>query len=115
MGVSQNVFVAVRIYTGNVLRDDRARVGHAEDTYPMQGFCRTPMILWILSMATLSWKLLSPGKEASCTMSNMTCVDCRDESVKHMGCAKCETDSLASVVRKGLVKIKSLNLTKIPN
>lgn len=34
-----------------------------EDTYPRQGFCRTPMILWILSIATLSWKLLSPGKE----------------------------------------------------
>lgn len=37
-------------------------VGDIEDTYPMQGFCRTPMILWILSMATLSWKLLSPVK-----------------------------------------------------
>lgn len=63
-------------------------VGQAEDTYPMQGFCRTPMILWILSMATLSWKLLSPEKEESCTMSNTNCVDSRAESVEQMGCVK---------------------------
>lgn len=44
------------------IEDDEA---HSEDTYPRQGFCRTPMILWILSIATLSWKLLSPGKENS--------------------------------------------------
>lgn len=54
----------------------------------MQGFRRTPMILWILSMATLSWKLLSPGKEESCTMSYTDCVDSRAESVEQMGCVK---------------------------
>lgn len=63
----------------------------------MQGFCSTPMILWILSMATLSWKLLSPGKEKSRTMSHMNCVDSGAEHVEHMGCLKCVcegTDSL---------------------
>lgn len=29
-------------------------------THPISGFCRTPIIRWILSMATLCWKLLSP-------------------------------------------------------
>lgn len=29
--------------------------------YPMFGFWRTPIILWIRSMATLSWKLLRPA------------------------------------------------------
>lgn len=29
------------------------------------------MILWIRSIATLSWKLLSPGKEAEGTMRAM--------------------------------------------
>lgn len=37
--------------------------GGVEDTYPMHGFRSTPIILWILSMATLSWKLLRPGRE----------------------------------------------------
>lgn len=67
----------------------RTVAGQAEDTYPMQGFCRTPMILWILSIATLSWKLLSPEKAESCTMSHMNCVDSRTVSVEQMGCVKC--------------------------
>lgn len=29
-------------------------------TYPLFGLCKTPTILWILSMATLCWKLLKP-------------------------------------------------------
>lgn len=59
-------------------------VGRAEDTYPMQGFWRTPIILWILSMATLSWKLLSPGKEHGFTTCYMSCVDCRVDSAERM-------------------------------
>ncbi|TNN86886.1 hypothetical protein EYF80_002641 [Liparis tanakae] len=72
----------------------------------MHGFCRTPMILWIRSMATLSWKLLSPGKEESCTMSHMNCVDSRVESVEQMDCGKCVYggDRLpASVARNPMV------------
>lgn len=29
-------------------------------SYPLLGLCKTPTILWILSMATLCWKLLKP-------------------------------------------------------
>lgn len=29
-------------------------------THPLFGLCKTPTILWILSMATLCWKLLKP-------------------------------------------------------
>lgn len=29
-------------------------------THPLWGLCKTPTILWILSMATLCWKLLKP-------------------------------------------------------
>lgn len=28
--------------------------------HPLFGLCKTPTILWILSMATLCWKLLKP-------------------------------------------------------
>lgn len=93
-------------YTSAILEvsqteDDEA---HSEDTYPRQGFCRTPMILWILSIATLSWKLLSPGKENSDHEN--------DEPYQHCG-AHVWT---VSVIRNGCLKKKnSLNFTKTPN
>ena len=30
-------------------------------TYPICGFFKTPKIRWILSIATLCWKVLNPG------------------------------------------------------
>ena len=67
------------------------------------------MILWIRSMATLSWKLLSPGEEMSCTVSHMNCVDCSDESEAHE--VRTVNRLLASVVKKCRVEKKRLRLT----
>lgn len=33
----------------------------AKGTYPICGFFKTPKIRWILSIATLCWKVLNPG------------------------------------------------------
>lgn len=43
--------------------------------HPLFGLCKTPTILWILSMATLCWKLLKPVSQTQnrtisiCTVS----------------------------------------------
>ena len=53
----------------------------------MQGFCNTPMILWILSMATLSWKLLSPVHRGSGEVRRESRCLCRGaEAAQQMGC-----------------------------
>ena len=51
----------------------------------MQGFCNTPMILWILSMATLSWKLLSPVNRGSGEVRHESHCLCRG-AAQQMGC-----------------------------
>lgn len=63
------------------------------------------MILWILSIATLSWKLLSPGKEHSDHESNEPYQRCGS----HVG-----TDS-ESLRSKTVALKKQKNFTKTPN
>lgn len=47
--------------------------------YPMCGFCRTPRILWIRSMATLSWKLLRPAGDERRWEKSIMSTRCRPQ------------------------------------
>lgn len=89
----------------------------------MHGFCRTPIILWMRSMATLSWKVLSPAKKDTQlkpfrwrnSTSSLSRTGC-SASVRQMGsCVACgRTDSL-SLWPGSLGSPRELLLTAIPN
>lgn len=51
------------------------------ETYPIWGFCKTPTIRWIRSMATLCWKLLNPRVKEGGWLEGM---GCRSVSVEGM-------------------------------